>query len=473
LIAGNMSFFDRLIARIERAQSVLCLGLDPHPEFLPDDQPGQAVDFCQRMLLAVEGKVCAVKPNIAFFERHGSAGWRALEEVIRLVPDDLPIILDAKRGDIASTAAAYAQAMFEKLNVDAVTLSPYLGHDSLEPFLENPDKAVFLLCKTSNPGSEDLQGRILAGGEPLYVRVAEMARAWNRRGNLGLVVGATDPSALARVREAAPDLWFLAPGVGAQGGDLKAAMSAGLRSDGLGMIVPVSRGLARAKDPASEAERLRDLMHSAREAEPVATGALNPQLARLADALLEAGCIRFGSFTLKSGLISPIYIDLRLLASYPLLLAQVAGAFAPVLEALPYDRLAPLPYAAMAIGSAIALQTGRPMIYPRKEVKDYGTRAVVEGVFQPGERAVVIDDLTTTGGSKFEGIQRLEAQGLKIEDVVVLIDRESGAAAALAARGYHLHAVMTLSQMVDHWHQSGRLSDVQAAEIRQFIQQSQ
>ncbi|MGD8604258.1 MAG: orotate phosphoribosyltransferase, partial [Anaerolineales bacterium] len=197
------------------------------------------------------------------------------------------------------------------------------------------------------------------------------------------------------------------------------------------------------------------------------------QLARLADALLEAGCIRFGSFTLKSGLISPIYIDLRLLASYPLLLAQVAGAFAPVLEALPYDRLAPLPYAAMAIGSAIALQTGRPMIYPRKEVKDYGTRAVVEGVFQPGERAVVIDDLTTTGGSKFEGIQRLEAQGLKIEDVVVLIDRESGAAAALAARGYHLHAVMTLSQMVDHWHQSGRLSDVQAAEIRQFIQQSQ
>jgi uridine monophosphate synthetase len=467
-----MSFFDRLTNSIERAQSPLCLGLDPHPEFLPDDRPDQAVDFCRRMLGAVGDKVCAVKPNIAFFERHGADGWRALEEVIDFIPDDLPIILDAKRGDIASTAAAYAQAVFDELKVDAVTLSPYLGYDSLEPFLDNPDKAVFLLCKTSNPGSDDVQGRMLSGGEPLYVRVAEMANRWNRLGNLGLVVGATDPVALARVREAAPDLWFLAPGVGAQGGDLKAAMAAGLRSDGMGMIVPVSRGLARAEDPASETERLRGLMQSARADASIVDQGLSPQLARLADALLEAGCIRFGSFTLKSGLVSPIYIDLRLLASYPHLLAQVAGAFIPVLADLHYHRLAPLPYAAMAIGAAIALQTGRPMIYPRKEVKEYGTRAAVEGSFQAGERAVVIDDLTTTGESKFEGIQRLEAEGLEVEDVVVLIDRESGASEALSTQGYQLHAVMKLSEMTDHWQRSGRLSETEAEEIRHFIRQS-
>jgi uridine monophosphate synthetase len=468
-----MSFFDRITDRIERTQSLLCLGLDPHPEFLPDDRPDQTVDFCRRMLKAVGDKVCAVKPNVAFFERHGSDGWRALEEVLGLIPQDLPVILDAKRGDIASTASAYARAVFEKLDVDAVTLSPYLGHDSLQPFLGDPDKAVFLLCKTSNPGSDDLQSRRLAGGEALYVKVAQMASHWNQNGNLGLVVGATDHGALANVRESAPDLWFLTPGVGAQGGDLKAAMMAGLRSDGLGMIVPVSRSLARAENPAAEAERLRSLIQSVRDAAPVADIGLTPQLARLADALLEAGCIQFGSFTLKSGLVSPIYIDLRLLASYPRLLAQVAGAFVPVLESLQYDRLAPLPYAAMAIGAALALQTGRPMVYPRKEVKEYGTRAAVEGLFHAGERAVVIDDLTTTGGSKFEGIQRLEGEGLEVQDVVVLIDRESGAAAALSAQGYRLHAVLTLSLMIDHWQRSGKLPAGTADEVRQFIRQSQ
>ena len=162
----------------------------------------------------------------------------------------------------------------------------------------------------------------------------------------------------------------------------------------------------------------------------------------LADGLLEAGCVKFGQFTLKSGLESPIYLDLRQLVSYPALLAQVAAAYVPILRGLSFDRLAALPYAALPIGAAISLQTGWPLVYPRKEAKAYGTKAEIEGLFSPGERAVVVDDLTTTGGSKFEAIEKLTAAGLQVSDVVVLIDRQSGAPEAwprraTPARGVH------------------------------------
>jgi uridine monophosphate synthetase len=195
---------------------------------------------------------------------------------------------------------------------------------------------------------------------------------------------------------------------------------------------------------------------------PAATGAL-------ADALLEAGCVRFGQFTLKSGLRSPIYLDLRNLISAPALLAQVASAYVALLRELAFDRLAALPYAALPIGAAISLQSGWPMIYPRKEAKDYGTGAMIEGLFAAGERAVVIDDLATTGESKFEAIDKLKAAGLAVQDVVVLIDRQSGAAEALADAGYRLHAVLTLSAMLDHWEQIGRVPAEQIAATRAFL----
>ena len=185
-------------------------------------------------------------------------GMAALRDVIAAVPDEVPVLLDAKRGDIASTAEAYARAAFETLGADAITLSPYLGRDSLEPFLADPARGVFLLCKTSNPGAGDLQDLPLADRIPaqrLFERVAELARGWNVNDNLGLVVGATHPEALAAVRKVAPDLWILAPGVGAQGGDLEAALNAGLRADGLGLLVPVSRQISRVADPQASGAR--------------------------------------------------------------------------------------------------------------------------------------------------------------------------------------------------------------------------
>lgn len=459
-MASNASFTSRLTQRAFAADSLLCIGLDPHPEFLSTPTAAAAREFCLRIIDTTADLACAFKPNSAFFEAFGPGGLQALRDVIAAVPPEIPVILDVKRGDIASTAQAYARAAFDLLGASAVTLSPYLGVDALEPFLEDPARGAFVLCKTSNPGADALQA-LVVDGEPLFLHLARLASSWNRRDNLGLVVGATDPEALAAVREAVPDMWLLVPGVGDQGGDLETALRAGLRQDGLGVLISVSRAVARAEDPRLEAARLQGAINQVRRAITTARGAvgLHPGLARLADELLDAGCVRFGEFTLKSGLKSPIYFDLRLLAGRPRLLSRVAAAYRPSLATLTFDRLAALPYAGLPIGTALALQTGLPLVYPRKEVKGYGTRAVVEGGFEPGETVVLIDDLATTGGSKFEAIERLTAAGLVVRDVVVLIDRQSGAREDLAAEGFQLHAVFTLGQLLAHWKAVGRLSE--------------
>jgi uridine monophosphate synthetase len=355
------------------------------------------------------------------------------------------------------------------LGVSAITLSAYLGQDSIEPFLRDPERGVFLLCKTSNPGSRDVQELAMSNGEPLYLAVARQAASWAGADTLGLVVGATDPAALTAVRSVAPDLWILAPGVGAQGGDLERAVRAGIRADGLGLLIPASRSLARATDPGGEARRMRLAINAARSAPASETEGLDHERARLADWLLGAGCVRFGDFTLKSGARSPIYLDLRRLVSDPDLLARAAAAYVPLLSTLTYDRLAPLPYAALPIGAVIALQTGRPMVYPRKEVKGYGTKAEVEGEYHEGEIAAVIDDVATTGGSKFEAIERLEGAGLRVRDVVVLIDRQGGASEALARAGVRLHSVFRLIDLIDHWERGGNISPGQADKVRRYL----
>lgn len=192
-------------------------------------------------------------------------------------------------------------------------------------------------------------------------------------------------------------------------------------------------------------------------------------IAALADNLVDAGCIKFGEFTLKSGLKSPIYIDLRWIISYPKLLEQVASAFLPLISNLSFDRIAGLPYAAIPIATAISLAGNYPMIYPRKEVKAYGTKAEIEGEYHTGETVIVIDDLATTGGSKFEAIEKLTGAGLIVKDVAVLIDRQSGAKESLAKAGFDLHAVLTISEMLDYWEEAGKIGKDKIEETRRFL----
>jgi uridine monophosphate synthetase len=195
----------------------------------------------------------------------------------------------------------------------------------------------------------------------------------------------------------------------------------------------------------------------------------HPLLSSLSDGLLSAGCIKFGEFTLKSGLKSPIYIDLRQIISHPELLADIAQAYLPLLSDLQFSRIAGLPYAAIPIATAISLAGNYPMIYPRKEVKEYGTKAEIEGEYHPGETVVVIDDLATTGGSKFEAIEKLTGAGLVVKDVVVLVDRQSGAKESLAEAGYSLHAVLTIAQMLDYWEETGKVDKGKIAQTRKFL----
>ena len=261
------SFFSFLEKRVDDCSSLLCIGLDPHISDLTESTAAAARDFCLNLVKQTSRYAAAFKPNAAFFEVFGADGWTALKEVIDAIQEEsnrmgsmIPVILDAKRGDIASTAEAYARSAFENLGAHCMTLSPYLGKDSIEPFIQDSEKGIFLLCKTSNPGAADLQDLVLESGDPLHIHVAKLAHAWNVKNNVGLVVGATYPETLARVRSVVPDMWFLAPGIGAQGGELEAALKAGLRKDGKGMLIPVSRGIARAPKPGSAAAELRDQM---------------------------------------------------------------------------------------------------------------------------------------------------------------------------------------------------------------------
>ena len=203
---------------------------------------------------------------------------------------------------------------------------------------------------------------------------------------------------------------------------------------------------------------------------PTTSHQMNPSpLTSLAQDLFDSQCVRFGQFTLKSGIVSPIYLDLRRLISYPQILRRAALAYTQLLRGLQFDRIAGIPYAGLPIATAVSLEGNWPLIYPRKETKDYGTKAEIEGLFNAGETIATIDDLATTGGAKIEAIQKLESAGLKVKDIVVLIDREQGAKETLAAAGYTLHAVATLRQLLNEWHTSGVISPAQFDEINAFL----
>lgn len=266
-MTSGRPYLDRLATRSAATGTVLCLGLDPDPAALPPGFPPDVTGverFARLVVDAAAAFAAAVKPNLAFFEAFGSAGLAALERIRAAIPSDVPVILDAKRSDIGTTAARQAVALFDALGGDAVTVNPYLGEEAVAPLLDRLDRFAYVLCRTSNPGAAELQSLVVAAdaiedgpgggpGEPLYARVARRVAGWGPGGTVGLVVGATAPRELAEVRWIAPGVAFLVPGVGAQGGEVEPVLRDGRATEppaggrpGRGLLVNVSRGIAAA-----------------------------------------------------------------------------------------------------------------------------------------------------------------------------------------------------------------------------------
>jgi uridine monophosphate synthetase len=476
-----MRFFERLETVVSAKKTCLCIGLDPRVDAsLPSAASAMVADN-RRIIQATAPYAAAFKPNVAFYERLGPAGLAALEETLSLIPEGIPVILDAKRCDIDATAEAYAAALFGRLRGDAVTLSPYMGRDAVDPFLEYADRGIFMLARTSNRSAGQFQDlRMCPSDEALFVRVARECCSWSEA--IGLVVAGNDIEGLRAVRAAAPEAWFLAPGIGAQGGTADAAIAAGSRSDGMGVLIVAARSVAGAADPAVAARELRDSIEEARKAlgrpRSVAfPGATLPRVSpaddtlkeRFLAALVSTGCFKLGEFTLKSGKKSPFYIDLRRLVSDPAAMSLAAEAYLRTARGLAYDRIAGIPAAGLPLATAACLRGGTPMVWPRMPAKEHGTGNRVEGEFQRGERLLLLDDLITTGASKLEAAAILREEGLLVEDLVVLIERGRQGRRDMEAAGIRLRAFVHVRELFGACERLGLIDGGRRRELEAYV----
>ncbi|MBI9099602.1 MAG: orotidine-5'-phosphate decarboxylase [Spirochaetaceae bacterium] len=458
------NFFTNLEKVCREKNTLLCIGLDPRVSPEKGESPAELIiEQNKRIIEETAPYAACFKPNIAFYEIYGPQGLRALEETLKMIPADIPVIMDSKRGDIGSTAEAYADSIFGHYNVGSTTLSPYMGRDAVDPFLKWEDRGVFLLCRTSNPGAKAVQD-LMVGDKTLYEHMAGELTSWSDR--VALVVAGNDVPAMAKVREITPDAWFLAPGIGAQGGDMKEAVEAGMRADGLGILPNVSRAVANADNPGEAAKQFRDEMNAAREAVLEMRKASdykkkNYLMDRVVKGLIETECFKVGEFTLKSGKKSPFYIDIRRVSSSVALLNDVADAFAEILKDLTYDRIAGIPVAALPLATAVSLRTGKPMIYPRITMKEHGTGNRIEGEYKKGEKIVLLDDLITTGKSKIEAIDILREAGLIVDDLVVLLERGAQGRKDMKAVNINLKAYAHVSELLEPCHKLGLIDEEQ------------
>jgi len=447
-----MGFFDLLKSRIDAIDSILCVGLDPHVKQLPQPTAAAAEQHSLELIHATAEYAACYKPNAAFFEVFGQEGMAALKRVVTAAKETgAPVLLDAKRGDIGTTSDAYAASAFDELGADAITLSPYMGWDSLAPFVDPAhgygDKCgAFVLCKTSNPSSADVQTLPLAeGGKCLFEKVASLAvpgQGWNKFGNVGLVVGATDSMAMESVRKTNPTGWILAPGIGAQGGDLEAVCWRAITGDGYGLLLPISRGISAAAEPQKAAKdyvdainviRHRKMQQNKDDAAAVDAGLslLEPYQKDFIDEALSLNVLRFGSFTLKSGRSSPYFFNAglfntgraqsRLCSAYAARIAASGISF-DVIFGPAYKGISLASGISAALFSEHGIDVG--FAYNRKEVKDHGEGGNLVGADINGKRCLLVDDVISAGTAIRDAKSILDVAAAKLVGVVIALDRQ-------------------------------------------------
>jgi uridine monophosphate synthetase len=459
----------------------------------------QARHWIKTVIEATAAHVCAYKPSLGFYQALGPIGLELLREVRELVPLEIPLIVDAKHGDLNSSSAL-AHYLFRVLGADGVTLSPLAGQDIAAPFLLYPDKAVVITCHSSNPAARVLQHHPNET-DPLYLRIVRESQLWATPEQLLLEVGTSDPLILARVRQEAPERFLILRSLWGEEDRLDALLEAGLSPAADGLLLPLPQNLLVEDDIAERAERLKRRIGERRERwlqerqetgegscslwlpDRPAVSATAPQtggeaadpMASLIVDLFDIGCLLFGEYVQASGAVFNYYIDLRQIISDPNLFHRVLHAYAGLLEGLEFERIAGIPYGSLPTATGLSLQLHKPLIYPRKEVKAHGARRLIEGDFEEGDRVVVVDDILITGGSVLEGIGKLESSGLVVHDVVVFIDHDSSrgepcgsvARRRLQQGGYRCHAVLDIARITRELHRAGRLSDAQAALLGQ------
>jgi uridine monophosphate synthetase len=469
-----MNFVDKLNGAIARNHSLLFAGLDPNPEILPTTTSSDLItnlcEWLQFTITATKDLVCAYKPTLGFYQALGAPGMELLEQILAAIPDHIPVILDAKHGDL-NTSSIFAKTAFEKWQVDAVTLSPYSGQDHIAPFLLYPHKAAFVLCCTSNPAAVALQ-EYPANKSPLYLQVVKEAQSWGTPEQLGLEVGINQPEVLARIRAIAPERVILARSIWTGDCNLKDVLAAGLNAYGEALLIPIPQEILTQKDPVVAIKSLNAEINQARDIaiQSAATCSIwvpdvcllnqHPHLDLILQ-LYDLGCIMFGSFVQASGATFPYYIDLRKIISNPQIFHQILLAYSEIIKNLEFDRIAGIPYGSLPTATGLALQLNRPMIFPRKEVKAHGTRRVIEGNFEPGEMVVVVDDILISGKSVMEGAEKIKSAGLNVRDIVVFIDHEQGVKDRLKTNGYQAHSVLTISEITETLYQAGRINEQQ------------
>ncbi|MFM7287530.1 MAG: orotidine 5'-phosphate decarboxylase / HUMPS family protein, partial [Cyanobium sp.] len=413
-----MGFFIQLTDAIAARQSLLVTGLDPNPEMLQSWAArrglagrsflSQARHWIKAVIEATAPHVCAYKPSLGFYQALGPVGLELLLEVRDLVPRNLPLIIDAKHGDLNSSSAL-AHYLFKELGADAVTLSPLAGQDIAAPFLLYPDKAVVMTCHSSNQAARQIQ-HYPSDDTPLYLQIVRETQLWATPEQLLLEVGTSDPAILARVRAEAPERFLILRSLWGEEEKLEAMLEAGFTAAGDGLLLPLPQNLLVEDDIAERAATLKRQISDSRDAwlsqqeregscvlwQAPAEGDPMDQL--IVD-LFDIGCLLFGEYAQASGAVFNYYVDLRQIISDPNLFHRVLHAYAGCLEGLTFDRIAGIPYGSLPTATGLSLALHKPLIYPRKEVKAHGARRLIEGDFEEGDLVVVVDDILISGGS--------------------------------------------------------------------------